>query len=194
MQSDVPQRADGHRGAGRIDGHAAPVGMRDGDHAVHVGKARQNLRPDALRGIFHGGRDALHRGGETQDVLGAGTAIGVAVALECVAVQGRQRGRDGGRQRERVERRRRRACRAFPRAPNCRPGWSGWRGRWSARNAAPVHPAARSCSAILCDCGIRSRAISPSGNSVAGRRTFRVHQNGDVVAGVDANVQLNRRG
>ncbi len=91
VQSDVPQRADGYRRARRIDGHAAAVGMGDGDHAVHVGKARQNLRPDAPRGILHGGRHALHRGREAQNVLRSGT-VRIAVALERVAFERRQCG------------------------------------------------------------------------------------------------------
>ena len=35
-------------------------------------EARQNLRLDAPHRVLHGGRDALHRGGDAQDVLGAG--------------------------------------------------------------------------------------------------------------------------
>ena len=91
MQPDVLQGADGNGGARRVDGDAAAVGVGDGDHAVHVGEARQKLGADALRGVLHGGRDALHGGGDAEDVLRAGAAVGVAVALEGVAIERRQR-------------------------------------------------------------------------------------------------------
>ena len=56
-----------------------------------------------LDGVVDGGGDALDGGGDAEDVPGADGAVGVAVAVEGVAFERRQGGRDGGGQREVVE-------------------------------------------------------------------------------------------
>ena len=105
VQADVAQGADGDGGAGRVDGHAAAVGVRDGHHVVHVGKARQNFRLDAPHRVLHGRRHALHGGRDAEHVLRAHAAVRVAVAFEGVACERRQRGRRRGGERQFVERR-----------------------------------------------------------------------------------------
>ena len=187
VQPDVLQGADGHGGAGRIDGHAAAVGVGDGDHAIHVGEARQDLGADALRGVLHGGRDALHRGGEAEDVLGAGAAIGVAVALEGVAVERRQRGRDGGGQGERVERRRGGHVEQFLAHPTA--GGDGAVG--DADGLAVTQHRFAGFQVVQGDLVRLRNALARHesiGQERAGRRAFGVHQDGDIVAGVYANV------
>ena len=97
VAADVPQGADGDRGAGRVDGHAAAVGVRQGHHAVDVRVARQDLRPDAPHGVLHRRGDTLHGGRDAEQVARADGAVGIAVALEGVAFERRQgRGRGGG--------------------------------------------------------------------------------------------------
>ena len=43
MRADVPQRPDRNRGAGRIDGHAAAVGVGDGDHVIDLREIAADL-------------------------------------------------------------------------------------------------------------------------------------------------------
>ena len=91
VQADVAQRADRDLGAGRVDGHAAAVGVFEADHVVDVRELRQQLGLDALhREVEHAGH-ALHRGRDRQDVARADRAVGVAKAFEGVALERRQR-------------------------------------------------------------------------------------------------------
>ncbi|MNS91589.1 hypothetical protein D3C72_1256840 [compost metagenome] len=65
--------------------------MFDADHVVHVGIARQQFLADARHGVFDHALHALHRGADGQDIARAHGAVGVAVTLERVAFQRRQR-------------------------------------------------------------------------------------------------------
>src|SRR6185436_17477136 len=105
MQANVAQRLDGDLRAGSVDSHAAPIGVGNGDNIIDVAVAREDLGLDTADGIVDGGGDALHGGGDAQDILGAGGAVGVAVTLEGVAFERRERSRDGSSQGELVKRR-----------------------------------------------------------------------------------------
>ncbi|MNV78545.1 hypothetical protein D3C71_1720410 [compost metagenome] len=80
------QGADGNRRAGGINGHAAAVGVFDADHVVHVGIARQQFLADARDRVLDHALHTLHGGGDGKDVARADGAVGVAVALERVAL------------------------------------------------------------------------------------------------------------
>ncbi len=97
VQADVAQCADRHHRVRRFDGHAAAVAMLQRDDIVDVGEARQQLGLDALHREVGDPGHALHRLRDGQDVARAHRAVGIAVALERVALQRRQRGwLDGG--------------------------------------------------------------------------------------------------
>ena len=100
VEADVAQRADRHRRVRRLDGHAATVAVLQRDHVVDVGKTRQQFGLDALHGEVGDAGHALHGLRDGQDVARAHRAVGVAVALEGVALQRRQRRRLDGGQRQ----------------------------------------------------------------------------------------------
>jgi hypothetical protein len=76
----------------------------EADDVVDVRVLRQQLVLDAFdREVEHAG-DALHRRRDREDVAAADRAVGIAVALERVAVERRQRRRLDGRDRQAVER------------------------------------------------------------------------------------------
>ena len=105
---DVAQGADRDHRIGRVDGDAAAVAVLQRQHAVDVGVLRQQLGADALgRDARHAG-DALHGLRDRQQVARADGAVGVAVALEGVALERLRRGRlaRGHRQVGQVARRR----------------------------------------------------------------------------------------
>ena len=87
-RQDVAQGADGDGGAGCVDGHAAAVGVGEGDDVIDVGEAREEFRPDAADGVIDRGGDALHGSGDAQDIARGGGAIGVAKAFESEAGKG----------------------------------------------------------------------------------------------------------
>ena len=123
VEAEVAEGADGNLGAGCVDGDAAAVGVGEGDDVVDVGVAGEELGLDALDGEVDGGGDALDGGGDAEDVLRADGAVVVEEALEGVALEGRHRRRDGGREREGVERGGDWGGACALRAPNCLSGW-----------------------------------------------------------------------
>ncbi|SOY63831.1 hypothetical protein CBM2589_A70004 [Cupriavidus taiwanensis] len=107
VQRDIADGADGDAGIGRVDGHAATIGVLQANHVVDVGVLRQQFFLDAAHREFHHALDALHRGGNAEDIARADRAVGIAVALEGIAVQRRQR-RHAGADRQVLQPRRRR--------------------------------------------------------------------------------------
>jgi hypothetical protein len=76
-------------------------------HIIDIRVIRQQFGFDAFEGEFHGTGDALHAGGNRQNVLGADAAIPIAEALKGVTGQGFARRRRPGRQLQPLQRRRR---------------------------------------------------------------------------------------
>ena len=74
---------------------AAAVGMRDGDHIVHVGESREQFGLDSAGSVLDGGRDALDGGRNAKNVAGTHAAIGIAITLESVAGERREWGGHG---------------------------------------------------------------------------------------------------
>ncbi|SPR99610.1 hypothetical protein CBM2634_B100003 [Cupriavidus taiwanensis] len=91
VQRDIADGADRDACIGRVDGHATAIGVLQADHVIDVGVLRQQLFLDAAHRELHHALDALHRGGNAQDVARADRAVGIAVALEGIAIQRRQR-------------------------------------------------------------------------------------------------------
>ena len=86
VQTDVAQRADRHRRVGRIDGHTAAVSMFERHHIVDVRESWQQFGLDSLHREVGDTCDALNRLRDGQDVACTDRAVGVAVALEAVAL------------------------------------------------------------------------------------------------------------
>ena len=93
VQADVAQRPDRDQRVGRVDRDAAAVAVLEADDVVDVRVARQQLGLDALDRELDDAGDALHRRRDREDVARADRAVGVAVALEGVALERRQRRR-----------------------------------------------------------------------------------------------------
>ena len=104
MQADIADGADRNCRAGRVDGHAAAVGVSDGGNTIDVWESWKNLRLDAMHRIVHGGRDALHGGRNSQNVFRPGRAIAIAVPIEGVAFERRLLSGDCGGEWQPVER------------------------------------------------------------------------------------------
>ncbi len=85
MRADVPDRPDRNLSTGRVHGDAASVGVGDGDDVVHLGESRKNLAFDSPHRVLHRGSNALHGGGDAQDVLRSNATIRIAEAVERVA-------------------------------------------------------------------------------------------------------------
>ena len=152
-----------------------------------LGKRGRISVADALRGVLHGGRDALHCSGEAQDVLGAGAAVGAAVAFEGVAIERRQVGRNGGGQGECVEGRGGGHVEEFLADPTA--GGDGAVG--DADGLAVTQHGFAGFQVVERDFVRLGNALARHqaiGQERAGRRTLGVHQDGDVVAGIYANV------
>ena len=97
VEADVAQGADRHDGIGRVDGHAAAVAVLERHHVVHMRVLRQQLGLDALHSELGHAGHALHGLRDREDVARAHRAVGIAVALEGVALERRQgRGLDRG--------------------------------------------------------------------------------------------------
>jgi hypothetical protein len=100
VEADVAQCADRDLRVGRIDRHAAAVAVLQRNHVVDVRVTRQQLLADAVHRELGDTGHALHGLRDGQDVAGAHAAIGVAVALEGVALQRRLRRCPGGGHRQ----------------------------------------------------------------------------------------------
>jgi hypothetical protein len=72
---EIADGADGDRGAGRVDGDAAAVVVRDGDYVVDVRVVREDLGLDAADCVVDRGGNALNRGGDAEDVAGSYRAV-----------------------------------------------------------------------------------------------------------------------
>jgi len=106
IEREILQRADRHNGLGCGDRDAAAIGMGQRDHVVDVGIFRQQLGTDFLDRVLQRSGDALHRGRDAEDVLGAHRTVGIAKTFECIAFERRQLWRHGGCDFQRIERRR----------------------------------------------------------------------------------------
>ncbi|MNH04406.1 hypothetical protein D3C79_637000 [compost metagenome] len=83
----VAHGADRNIGIAGVDRHAAAVAVGDGHHVVDVGVLGQQLAADALDCVFEHAGDALHRGGDAEDIARADGAVGVAIAFEGETLQ-----------------------------------------------------------------------------------------------------------
>jgi hypothetical protein len=75
--------------ARRVDGDAAAIVVGEGDDVVDVGIAREELGLDALDGEVDRGRNALHGGGDAENIFRADRSVVVEKALEGVALERR---------------------------------------------------------------------------------------------------------
>ncbi len=170
------QRADRDCGARRIDRHSATVRVGNGDDVVNIGEARQQLGADAARRVLHGRRDALHGGRNAENIARTDGTIGVSVTFEGEPIQRRKRRGDSSRQRQIVERGRRRQIHqlfAHPRA----------------FLDAPVGAAD---ILAIADHGLAGldraqRHLVALRDALARAEALRVHYNADVVVGVYAD-------
>ena len=102
IEADVAQRADRDHRIGCIDRDAAAIRMLERDHVVDVRILRQQLGLDPLHREVGDAGHALHRLRDRQDVARADRAIGIAKALERVALERRLHRRFHGGDRQRV--------------------------------------------------------------------------------------------
>ena len=87
MAREVLQGADGDRRIPRIDGHAAAIGVVQRHHVIDIGVFREQIPLDAADDHIERAGDALHGDADAEDVLRANRPVGVAVALEGIALQ-----------------------------------------------------------------------------------------------------------
>ena len=83
VANHIGNGTDGNVGQGRVDGHAAAVGVGYRHHAVHIGIFGQQLFFDALHGNLQHTSGALHGGDNSQQIPGTGGADLVSVAHPC---------------------------------------------------------------------------------------------------------------
>src|SRR5581483_1116377 len=103
IEAEIAESANRDFGIRSVDGYATSIVMCERNDVVHVSEARKNLLLDASHGIVHGCGNALHSGGDAEDVLCAdGTAV-IKEALERVALKRRERLRHGSRERKRIQ-------------------------------------------------------------------------------------------
>ena len=101
----VAHGADGNVGIRRRNRHAAAVAVGQRHHVIDMRVLGQQLVLDALdRMVQHAG-NALHGGGNAEDVARAHGAVRIAIALEGKPLQGRLGFRHLGGQRQAVQRR-----------------------------------------------------------------------------------------
>ena len=135
----------------------------------------QHLLLDAANRVLDGRRDALHGRGDAEDVPRAHRAVGVPVALEREALEGRKRLRNRGGERGLLEPW---GAAGIPSTCSCThdpPGDVADRDpRSRPRTARTACPIGMSHSATLCDCGTASRSVRPDGEDRPGRQPFRV--------------------
>ena len=98
-------RTDRHDRCRRVDRHAAAVQVVKTHHAVNVGVFRQQIALNNFHNVIHYARHAMHAGGDAKQVFGSHAAIRIAVTFEGITLQRRQRLRDAGSQRQRLQRR-----------------------------------------------------------------------------------------
>ena len=104
VQAQVVQRSDWDFSAGSVDGNAAAVVVGQRNHVVDVGIARQQFRLDAPDREIDCGGNALHGGGDAQNVLGSHRSVIVQKPFEGIALKRRHRRRRSGCQRQILER------------------------------------------------------------------------------------------
>src|SRR5581483_10158459 len=106
VTADVTQGLNGHGGPGRVDRYATAVRMCDGHDVVYARESGQQFLANAADGVFDGWGHALDRGGDAEDVFGAGRTVGVRVAVEGDALDRLRRGWSCSGQGKGIERRR----------------------------------------------------------------------------------------
>ena len=105
VKGDIVDGAYWYHRRWRINRYAAAIEVIQTHHAVDVGIFRQQVAFNEFHHVIDHARNAVHAGGDTQQIFGAHAAIGIAVACEGIAFQRRQRGRHFGGQRQGVQRR-----------------------------------------------------------------------------------------
>ena len=65
--------------------------LHSNHHVIDVRESRQQLFFDTASREIHRRRDALHHGGDAEDIAGARAAAGIREAFECVAFERRER-------------------------------------------------------------------------------------------------------
>ena len=147
---------------GRVDGDAAAVGVLEADDVVDVRIARQQLGLDPLDRVLDDAGDALHGRRDGEDVARADRAVGVAEALEGVALERRRRRRRDASRSAGPRASAPRASSAAARGPSCRRRSARRRSRSRCRSEAPARRRRSRASATLCPCGTRSFSTSPA--------------------------------
>ena len=162
IQTQIAQRANGNFRAGSIDCNPASVGMSDRNHIVDVGVTGQDLRSDTLDRELHRGRDTLHRGCNSENVLRSDRAVRVEKAFEGISLERRQRIRHCGGETEARRVPEPPANSSLPRAPSCPLRSATLRIRSPLHSERWAAPGAMSRKATLCASGIASKRVRPA--------------------------------